>query len=356
MSFPFLCAHLNYSYNSCDYSYNSKNYSYNLKSHCSFEIIVVSLHRYKTNEAMMTNDEMYMQRCLQLARNGQQNAKPNPMVGAVIVVGGRIIGEGYHVRCGQGHAEVNAFASVRPEDEALLSEATMYVSLEPCSHYGKTPPCADLIIKKGVKRVVVGCIDEFAEVKGRGIQKLRDAGIEVTVGVLEQECKALNRRFFTFHRLHRPYIILKWAQTANGFIDDNGEAIVISSPFTKMLSHKLRAEEGAILVGRVTDEREHPQLTVREWVGPDPNRLVVDRQHPLSLEVLHAHNVQSLIVEGGRKTLESFLVQDLWDEIRVETNMVLTVNGGTRAPQLPANVHVSSQQSYDNNMIVTYVK
>ena len=301
------------------------------------------------------NDERMMRRCLQLARNGQQNAKSNPMVGAVIVsADGRIIGEGYHVRCGQGHAEVNAFASVRPEDEALLKEATMYVSLEPCSHYGKTPPCADLIIRKGIRRVVVGCIDEFAEVQGRGIQKLRDAGIEVEVGVLEQECRALNRRFFTFHRLSRPYIILKWAQTANGYIDDNGQTLTISSPFTKMLSHKLRAEEDAILVGRVTNEREHPQLTVREWSGPDPKRLVVDRTHPLNLESLHAHGVQSLIVEGGTKTLLSFLVQNLWDELRVETNLGLTVTGGTRAPQLPANAVVAYKKDYDGNTIVVY--
>ena len=145
-------------------------------------------------------DQLYMRRCLQLAANGRQNAKPNPMVGAVIVAAdGRIIGEGYHVRCGEGHAEVNAFASVRPEDEALLAGATIYVSLEPCSHYGKTPPCADLIIKKGVRRCVVGCVDPFAAVQGRGIQKLRDAGIEVTVGVLEEECRELNRRFITFN-------------------------------------------------------------------------------------------------------------------------------------------------------------
>lgn len=299
-------------------------------------------------------DKKYMCRCLQLAQNGRQNAKPNPMVGAVIVVEGQIIGEGYHVRCGQGHAEVNAFASVKPEDEPLLKVATMYVSLEPCSHYGKTPPCAELIIKKGVKRVVVGCVDEFAEVQGRGIQKLRNAGIEVTVGVLEDECKALNRRFFTFHRLSRPYIILKWAQTANGFIDDDGKAIAISSPFTQMLSHKLRAEEDAILVGRVTDEREHPQLTVRQWIGPDPKRLVVDRQHPLNLEVLHAHHIQSLIVEGGRKTLDSFLAQGLWDEIRVETNTRLTASGGTRAPQLPADAEVVAQHDYDGHVIISY--
>ena len=303
----------------------------------------------------MTVDEKYMWRCLQLARNGRQNAKPNPMVGAVIVVPMaqqssstteyRIIGEGYHVRCGQGHAEVNAFASVRPEDEPLLSQATIYVSLEPCSHYGKTPPCADLIIRKGVRRVVVGCIDEFAEVQGRGIKKLRDAGIEVTVGVLEEECKALNRRLFTFHRF----------QTANGFIDDNGQPLAISNAFTQMLVHKLRAEEDAILVGRVTNEREHPQLTVRHWSGPSPKRLVVDRQHPLSLETLYHQNIQSLIVEGGARTLQSFIDQDLWDEIRVETAPI-TVTDGTRAPRIPENVKIVSQKNYDNQLIVNYVK
>ena len=305
----------------------------------------------------MTDNEKYMRRCILLAKNGQQNAKPNPMVGAVIVsADGRIIGEGYHVRCGKGHAEVNAFASVRPEDEALLQEATIYVSLEPCSHYGKTPPCADLIIKKGVRRVVVGCIDEFAEVQGRGIRKLREAGIEVEVGVLEEECKALNHRFFTFHRDNRPYIILKWAQTANGFIDDNYQPVQISNDFTKMLSHKLRSEEDAILVGRVTEERDHPQLTVREWKGPNPKRLVIDRAHPLNLESLHAHNIQSLIVEGGAQTLRSFLVQNLWDEIRVETNTMMTVSGGTRAPQIPANAVVVESKKYGDNQIILYRK
>ena len=305
----------------------------------------------------MSDDEKYMRRCIQLALNGRQNAKPNPMVGAVIVsADGRIIGEGYHVRCGEGHAEVNAFASVSQKDEALLKEATMYVSLEPCSHYGKTPPCADLIIRKGVRRVVVGCIDEFAEVQGRGIKKLQDAGIEVQVGVLEEECKALNRRFFTFHREKRPYIILKWAQTANGFIDDQYKPVQISNDFTKMLSHKLRAEEDAILVGRVTNERDHPQLTVRDWRGQDPKRLVIDHAHPLNLESLHAHNIQSLIVEGGAETLRSFLMQNLWDEIRVETNTTMTVSGGTRAPQIPAKIEVIHSESYDNQMIVTYAR
>ncbi|MBR0165672.1 MAG: bifunctional diaminohydroxyphosphoribosylaminopyrimidine deaminase/5-amino-6-(5-phosphoribosylamino)uracil reductase RibD [Prevotella sp.] len=303
----------------------------------------------------MTEDEKYMRRCIQLAKNGQQNAKPNPMVGAVIVsADGRIIGEGYHVRCGEGHAEVNAFASVSAKDEPLLKEATIYVSLEPCSHYGKTPPCADLIIKKGLRRVVVGCIDEFAEVQGRGIRKLREAGIEVEIGVLEAECQALNRRFFTFHRENRPYIILKWAQTANGFIDDHYQPTQISSDFTKMLSHKLRAEEDAILVGRVTEERDHPQLNVREWDGPDPKRLVIDHAHPLNLESLYAHHIQSLIVEGGAQTLRSFLMQNLWDEIRVETNLALTVSDGTRAPQIPANVKVSGKQQFDDHVIATY--
>ena len=299
-------------------------------------------------------DEKYMRRCIQLAKNGQQNAKPNPMVGAVIVCNGRIIGEGYHVRCGEGHAEVNAFASVRQEDEPLLAESTIYVSLEPCSHYGKTPPCADLIIKKGVRRVVIGCIDEYAEVQGRGIRKLQEAGIEVEVGVLEDDCKALNRRFFTFHREHRPYILLKWAQTANGFIDDHFKPTAISNSFTKMLSHKLRAEEDAILVGRVTDERDHPQLTVRDWNGENPKRLVIDRSHPLNLESLYAHGIQSLIIEGGAKTLQSFIDDDLWDEIRVETNLSMTFTEGTCAPKVPQNAIVVDVQTFDNNTIINY--
>lgn len=310
----------------------------------------------KEMDNSMTDDQKYMRRCIQLAKNGRQNAKPNPMVGAVIVYDGRIIGEGYHVRCGEGHAEVNAFASVCSEDEPHLKDSTIYVSLEPCSHYGKTPPCADLIIKKGVHRVVIGCIDEFAEVQGRGIRKLREAGIEVEVGVLEEDCKALNRRFFTFHREKRPYIILKWAQTANGFIDDNYQPTQISSDFTKMLSHKLRAEEDAILVGRVTDERDHPQLNVREWRGQDPKRLVIDHAHPLNLESLHAHHIQSLIVEGGAETLRSFLVQGLWDEIRVETNTLMTVSDGTRAPQIPANAVVVNSHLYDSQQITIYRK
>ena len=305
----------------------------------------------------MTDDERYMRRCLQLAANGLQGARPNPMVGAVISVGGRLIGEGYHVRCGEGHAEVNAFASVRPEDEHLLSEATLYVSLEPCSHYGKTPPCADLIISKGVRRVVVGCIDPFAEVQGRGIKKLREAGIDVTVGVLEDECRWLNRRFFTYHSKHRPYIILKWAQTANGFIDDNGRALLISNEQTQMLSHQLRAEEDAILVGHTTDVREHPQLTVRHWHGPDPKRIVLTHDRPIGqlMDDLYQHGIQSLIVEGGRQTHDSFIAAGLWDEIRVETG-TMTVTDGTRAPQLPVDVSLLSAEVYGDNQIMRYIK
>ena len=316
-------------------------------------------------------DEMYMRRCLQLAKNGRQNAKPNPMVGAVIVsADGRIIGEGYHVRCGEGHAEVNAFASVKPEDEHLLPEATIYVSLEPCSHYGKTPPCADLVIKKGVKRCVCGCVDPFAKVQGRGIQKIREAGIEVTVGVLETECLELNKRFITYNTHQRPYIILKWCQTANGFLDDEFHGMAISSPFTKMLSHKLRAENDAILIGRVTDERDHSQLNVRDWYGKDPMRLTIDRRHPCFegldfskgkegvlrqiMEYLYNNKVQSLIVEGGAITHQTFLDAGLWDEIRLETSTVKYVKDGTKAPLPPHGVKPTSHEVYDDNVIDCY--
>ena len=227
----------------------------------------------------MTIDEKYMRRCIQLARNGICHAAPNPMVGAVIVRDGKIIGEGYHVRCGEGHAEVNAIASVK--DESLLKDATIYVSLEPCSHYGKTPPCADLIIRKGIPRVVVGCVDPFSLVAGRGIQKLRDAGIEVTVGVLEKECRELIRAFVTFNLKKRPYITLKWAQSADGFLDirrEDGNAVRLSTPLSTLAVHKMRAEQKAILVGRRTALLDNPSLTVREWYGQNPLRLVIDRQ------------------------------------------------------------------------------
>ena len=301
-------------------------------------------------------DEKYMRRCLQLAACGRNESRPNPMVGAVIVADGRIIGEGYHVRCGEGHAEVNAFASVSAADEALLPDATIYVSLEPCSHYGKTPPCADLIISKGVRRVVVGCVDSFASVKGRGIERIRAAGIEVVTGILEEECRWLNRRFFTFHEKGRPYIILKWAQTADGFLDDHGHAVAISTPFTQMLVHKLRAEEDAIVVGRVTDEREHPQLTVRHWSGRNPVRFVLSHTFPIEIlmEECYRQQLQSLIVEGGRQMLLSFLERGLYDEIRVEYGAI-SVGDGTPAPSLPRNVKIVSEEHYDGNDIRWYI-
>ena len=312
------------------------------------------IHSVCTTFANM-NDEKYMRRCIQLAENGIQGARPNPMVGSVIVANDRIIGEGYHVRCGEGHAEVNAFTSVKPKDEYLLSEATIYVSLEPCAHYGKTPPCADLIIKKGVKRVVVGCIDPFAEVKGRGIEKIRKAGIEVEIGVLEKECQWLNRRFFTYHSKHRPYIILKWAQTANGFIDDHFKPLMISNEQTQMLSHKLRAEEDAILVGHTTFDRDHPQLNVRQWHGPNPKRIVLthDRPLPQLMDDLYQHGIQSLIVEGGRQTHESFIQTDFWDEIRVEIAPI-TVADGTRAPQLPSEALLYYKMEIGDNTLFHY--
>lgn len=304
-----------------------------------------------------TDDKMFMRRCLQLAANGLLTTRPNPMVGAVIVARGRIIGEGWHVRCGEGHAEVNAFASVARADECLLPESTIYVSLEPCAHYGKTPPCADLIVSKGVARVVVGCVDPFARVQGRGIQKIRDAGIAVTVGVLEEECLWLNRRFFTFHQQQRPYITLKWAQTADGFLDDHGRAVAISTPFTKMLVHRLRAENDAILVGRVTEEREHPRLDVRHWSGLSPVKMVLSGSFGLDAVVSSCCERQllSLLVEGGRQTHQSFIDAGLWDEIRIETGNV-TTGGGTPAPQVPDNAILRSRECLDDNIVEYWIR
>ena len=292
----------------------------------------------------MNKDELYMQRCIQLARNGMQNAQPNPMVGAVIVYQDRILGEGYHVRHGEGHAEVNACAAVRPEDEPLLRESTIYVSLEPCSHWGKTPPCAELLVRKGFKRCVVGCIDPFAEVQGRGIERLRAAGMEVTVGVLEEECRALNKHFFTFHGKHRPFITLKWAQSADGFIDGQ-----ISTPFTQMICHKRRAEHQAIMVGRRTWEVDKPKLNVRRWYGRNPKIYVAThREHydtgnaeahvcPLpiekGLEQLYAEGIQSVLVEGGAHLLQEFIDKGLWDECYVEMG-TKEIRGKVPAPQL----------------------
>ena len=302
---------------------------------------------------MLTTDELYMKRCIQLAKNGLMNAQPNPMVGAVIVYKDRIIGEGYHVRCGEGHAEVNACASVKLEDEHLLKDSTIYVSLEPCSHYGKTPPCADLLISKGFKRCVIGCQDPFAKVQGRGIQKLKEAGIEVTVGVLEEECKALNKRFMTYYGKHRPFVTLKWAESADGFIDGH-----ISNTYTQMLCHKRRAEHQAILVGRKTFEIDHPSLNVREWVGKSPKRYVVSSQ-PLSLpegfhliqttsvdnilQQLYKDGIQTVLVEGGAELLQSFIDSGLWDECYVEKGTI-TLNGKVKTPMLSQAIFIPSME------------
>lgn len=332
----------------------------------------------------MTEDEKYMTRCIQLARCGQYHAAPNPMVGAVIVCDGRIIGEGYHIRCGGPHAEVNAVRSVSPADKALLQRATIYVSLEPCSHYGKTPPCADLIISCGIPRVVVGCVDPFSEVAGRGIRKLRDAGIRVTVGVLEQECLALNRRFIVNHTEKRPYVILKWAQSADGFIDrlrtsSQEPPVIFSTKDSSMLVHRQRAGVQAIMVGRRTALLDNPSLTVRHWPGDSPLRVVLDRELSLSEELhlfdgtvptlvftsctdvpvrqgveyvtldftkpllpqllaeLYARRVQSLLVEGGAMLLQSFIDAGLWDEAHVET-APSALGDGVKAPVLPASL------------------
>ena len=332
--------------------------------------------------------EKYMHRCLQLARNGFCNTSPNPMVGAVIVYQDKIIGEGYHIRCGEAHAEVNAINSVK--DPELLKHSTIYVSLEPCSHYGKTPPCADLIIKKGIPRVVIGCKDPFSKVAGRGIQKLIDAGCEVTVGVLEEECLQLIKRFTTFHTLHRPYITLKWAESSDGYIDhkrDGGHPFILSNALTTMLVHKRRAEHDAIMVGRCTAQLDNPSLNVRHWHGKSPTRIVLDRNGilpdslklfdesittfifcekalpstakkryfsidfsseilPQIMEVLYQENIQSLLVEGGSILLQTFIDEGCWDEAFVEKSPVL-LHSGVKAPKFDSNVPFTNKVWFD---------
>ena len=300
------------------------------------------------------------------------------MVGAVIVADGRIIGEGYHVRCGEGHAEVNAFASVKKEDESLLKEATIYVSLEPCSHYGKTPPCADLIIRKGVKRAVVGCEDPFAEVRGRGIRKLKNAGIEVVIGVCQKECEELNKVFFTFHRLKRPFITLKWAESKDGFIaktDSEGkpQPTQISTEQTRMHCHKLRAEHQAILVGRTTLQMDNPSLTTRYWKGRKPIRIILTHNTPDKhlkifnneastivmsghladlMRDLHTEGIQSVLVEGGRNVLQQFIDQQIWDEAYIEKGDIL-IGEGVKAPTFPnlLNTHQTTSIFFNRRIV-----
>jgi diaminohydroxyphosphoribosylaminopyrimidine deaminase/5-amino-6-(5-phosphoribosylamino)uracil reductase len=316
-----------------------------------------------------------MQRCIELARLGQGLVAPNPMVGAVIVYDDKIIGEGFHQRYGEAHAEVNAINAV--QDKSLLKNSTIYVSLEPCSHFGKTPPCSDLIVEMGIPKVIIGCKDIHTKVSGKGIEKLIKAGIDVQIGILEKECRELNKRFFTFHERQRPYVILKWAQTKDGYLDkirDSEEQGVnwISAPETKALVHKWRSEEQSILVGRKTVQNDNPSLTVREFSGVNPTRIIIDSQLQLSeelnifsddastiifnrsrnevkgmiewikisetnteliLEELYKRNILSVFVEGGSRTLQYFIFGNVWDEARVIVGNTL-FGEGTKAPTI----------------------
>lgn len=314
-----------------------------------------------------------MQRCIELARKGAGFVAPNPMVGAVLVYKDRIIGEGYHQQYGQAHAEVNCINAVKEDDKEYISRSVMYVSLEPCTHFGKTPPCADLIIQHKIPKVIIGCRDPFKEVDGKGIEKLKEAGIDVQTGILEKECRELNKRFFTFYTQHRPYIILKWAQTADRKIANGTERLLISNELSNRLVHKWRSEEAAILVGTNTALADDPSLTTRLWNGPSPVRLVIDMslRLPSSLKVfnqetrtivfntikheeddnklyyqvtedvslvhqvlnaLYQLKIQSVLIEGGARLLQSFMDEGMWDEIRMITNRQLTVGSGLAAP------------------------
>lgn len=329
-----------------------------------------------------------MQRALDLAERGKGTVRPNPLVGCVLVHDGKIIGEGYHQQYGGPHAEVNAIASVT--DPKLLADATAYVSLEPCSHWGKTPPCTNLLIEKGIKSVQVATLDLNPLVAGKGVQLLQDAGVEVTVGLLEQEARWQNRRFFCQQEKYRPYLILKWAQTQDGFLArENFDSKWISSIQSRQLVHQWRAEEQAILVGKNTALHDNPRLNVRDWSGSNPIRVVLDsrlelpanlnlfdQQIPtlcyttlkneslpnlewvklpqLSLEALladlHARNIQSVLIEGGSQVLQQFLTAGLWDEARVFTSP-LTFERGIAAPtltQLPAETYAVGEDQLDH--------
>lgn len=327
------------------------------------------------------NDDFFMRRCLQLAALGAGTAAPNPMVGAVVVCDGAIIGEGYHHRCGEAHAEVNAIAAVKNPE--LLCRSTIYVSLEPCSHYGKTPPCADLIISRKIPNVVVGMVDPFGKVNGNGINKLRATGCNVKVGVLEDECRQLNRAFITFHTKKRPYVILKWAESADGFIDgerstENNRPVWLTNDACRALVHRWRAESGAIMVGYNTALLDNPQLNVRAWTGRDPLRIVTDRtlqlpgnlhlfDHsqptwrlntindngtenlqnvllpwgdamlPALMQRLYDAQINQLIVEGGTRLLQSFINAGLWDEALIFKSTA-TLGNGVAAPKIEGTI------------------
>ena len=310
----------------------------------------------------------YIAHCIEIARRGEYFVAPNPMVGAVLVRNsdGEILAEGWHERYGEGHAEVNCFQNweiTRSRDHEItnLKDCTLFVSLEPCSHYGKTPPCAKLIIEKGVGRVVVGMLDPNPLVAGKGVQMLRDAGIEVIVGVLEKECRELNKRFLCLHEKHRPYIILKWAQTIDGFIDikrTNGSPLKISTPATKEIVHRMRAENMAIMVGTNTVLLDNPRLLNTHWEGRNPIRVTIDRHNripadarifsdesetivyrectdwPYILSDLAKRNIHSILVEGGLTLLTHILETGIWDEMHVEVAPELTIGDGVKAPKV----------------------
>jgi len=345
----------------------------------------------------MITDKIHMKRCLELARLGAGNVAPNPMVGCVIVHKGKVIGEGYHEKYGEAHAEVNAIRAVENQD--LLRDCTLYVTLEPCAHHGKTPPCSDLIVAKQIPKVVIGTIDPFAAVAGRGIEKMKKAGIDVSVGVLEDECRELNKRFFTFHQKKRPYIILKWAQTQDGFIDIDrssehfGEPTWITGPKALQRVHQMRAEENAIMVGTNTAEKDDPSLTVRHCKGTNPLRVVLDKNLrlpaslklfnsdaetiiinsvqnkktanieyisvdystdilPQVLNILYQKEKLSLIVEGGRELLQAFIDSGLWDEAHVFTGKK-NFGNGVSAPKLALNPVQS--ETIENDLLEVYI-
>lgn len=343
----------------------------------------------------MEQHQLYMHRCLELAKLGSGYTAPNPMVGSVLVYEGRIIGEGYHRQYGQAHAEVNCINSVKEEDKRLIEKSVIYVSLEPCAHFGKTPPCADLIVKHNIPTVVAGCRDPFEQVDGKGIEKLQSAGIKVITHVLENECKGLNKRFFTFHTKQRPYIILKWAQSKNQKIANaDFSRVLISNAYTNRLVHKWRSEEHAIMVGTNTALQDNPALNTRQWTGPDPARLVVDLNLRLPNDlrifdkkqktiifnfVKHEHheslfyykldkkfslikaivkacyelNLQSILVEGGAKLLQSFIDEHLWDEARVIENSLFIIDNGLNAPVL-SNHRLSASENISSDVVSYY--
>ena len=345
----------------------------------------------------LTDHEKYMHRCLELAEKGSGYVAPNPMVGAILVHDGKIIGEGYHQQYGQAHAEVNCINSVDKGNKHRIKNSILYVSLEPCAHFGKTPPCTDLIIANQIPDVVIGCRDPFKEVDGKGIENLKTAGVNVVYGILEKECQQLNKRFFTYHTQHRPYIILKWAETGDRKIAGNGTGrLYISNEQTNRLVHKWRSEEASILVGTNTALLDDPELTTRNWKGPSPIRLVVDMdlKLPFSLKIFNAEQktivfntikheenpnlnfyqvtedvslvhqivnalyqlkIQSLIVEGGAKLLQSFIEEGMWDEARVIKNDKLIIQHGLAAPELPVR-DAKQDIKILNDSINTYFK